>query len=175
MKSFEEIQKEYTAQEIAESLVFPDDRSAEEREKALSELRKFRKKIADEQTKESKTISKLLQLKYTIEDYLNANSFNKDFYFGYFLQEYIQRLGKKNKEFAVEIDIDPTELSQVINKHRKPSEKHILRLEIHSNKNFPAIMWLKLLEKERIYELLNNKSLIDSERKYVKQKLEFSF
>lgn len=175
MKSFKEIEKEYTPEEIAESLVFPGTKNPKKREAMLSELRKFRKEVADAQTGKSKTISQLLQLKFLMEDYLNNDTFNKAFCFGYFLQEYIQRLGKKNKEFAEEIGIDPTELSQVINKRRKPTEKLVFRLEIHSNRNFPAIMWLKLLEKERMYELLNNREIIESEKKHVKQKLEFSF
>jgi len=66
-------------------------------------------------------------------------------------------------------------LSQVINKHRKPTDKLIYRLEIHSNRNFPALMWFKLLEKERAYELLHNKGMIESEKKHVKRKLGFSF
>ena len=174
MKSFKDIEKEYTPKEIAESLVFPGTKSPKERDATLSEFRKFRKKIADAQTGESKTISKLLQLKFLMEDYLNADTYNKNFYFGYFLKEYIQRLEKKNKEFAQGIDIDAAVLSQVINKHRKPTEKLILRLEIHSNRNFSAIMWFKLLEKERVYELLHNKNIIENEEKHVKQKLEFS-
>ncbi len=175
MKSFEESEKKYTPKEMAESLVFPDPKSAEEREEALAALRQLRKKVADGQTEKSKVISKLLQLRFFMEDYLSADTFNNQLYFGYFLREYIQRLEKKNKEFAAEIDIDPTELSQVINKRRKPTEKLLFRLEIHSNRNFPAIMWLKLMEKDRIYELVHNKGLVDSERKHFKQKLGFTF
>ena len=175
MKSFKDIEKEYTPREIAEGLVFPGTKDPKERKAVLSEFRKFREKVKSAQTEKDKTISQLLQLKFLIEDYLNTDTFNEDFYFGYFLKEYIHRLEKKNKEFAEEIDIDPTELSQVINKHRKPTEKLVFRLEIHSNKNFPATMWFRLLEKERIYELLHDKNIINSEKKYVKQKLEFSF
>lgn len=175
MKSYKEIEKKYTPEEIAESIVFPGTKDTKEREAVLSEFRDFRKSMSDKQSEKSKTISLLLQLKFLIEDYVEANSFNKNFYFGYFLKEYITRLEKKNKEFAAEIDIDPTELSQVINKHRKPTDKLIYRLEIHSNKNFPALMWFKLLEKERAYELLHNKGMIENEKKHVKRKLEFSF
>ncbi|AYD49101.1 hypothetical protein [Arachidicoccus soli] len=175
MKSLKDIEKKYTPEEMAEGLVFPGTQNPKERETALAEFRKFRKKIASVQSEKSKTISQLLQLKFLMEDYLNADTFNEDFHFGYFLKEYIRRLEKKNKEFAHEIDIDPTELSQVINKHRKPAEKLVFRLEIHSNKNFPAIMWFRLLEKERMYEVLHDRDLINSERKYVTQKLEFSF
>lgn len=175
MKSYKEIEKKYTPEEIAESIVFPGTKNIKEREAILSEFRDLRKKITDKQSEKSKTISLLLQLKFLIEDYLEASSFNKNYYFGYFLKEYIARLEKKNKEFAAEIDVDPTELSQVINKHRKPTDKLIYRLEIHSNKNFPALMWFKLLEKERAYELLHNRGMIENEKKHVKRKLEFSF
>lgn len=175
MKSYKEIERKYTPQEIAESIVFTGTKNTKEREAVLSEFRDFRKGISDKQSEKSKTISLLLQLKFLIEDYLNTESFNKNYYFGYFLKEYIARLEKKNKEFAAEIDVDPTELSQVINKHRKPTDKLIFRLEIHSNKNFPALMWFKLLEKERAYEILHNKGIIESEKKHVKRKLRFSF
>lgn len=174
MKSYKEIEKKYTPEEIAESIVFPGTKDTEEREVVLSEFRDFRKSLSDKQGEKNKMISLLLQLKFLIEDYLESKSFNKNYYFGYFLKEYIARLEKKNKEFAAEIDVDPTELSQVINKHRKPTDKLIYRLEIHSNKNFPALMWFKLLEKERAFELLHNKGMIESERKHVKRKLEFS-
>lgn len=175
MKSYKEIEKQYTPEEIATSLVFPGTKDPKEREAQLAEFRKFRKKIADKQTEKSKLISQLLQLKFLIEDYLKTDTFNKNYYFGYFLKEYITRLEKKNNQFADEINVNPTELSQVINKHRKPTEKLIFRLEIHSNRNFPALMWFRLLEKDRAYELKHNKDIIESEQKNVTGKLAFSF
>jgi|SRR6267142_557442 len=175
MKSFKEIEKEYSPEEIAESIVFPGTKDPKGREAELSEFRKFRKKIADKQSEKSKLISQLLQLRFLIEDYLKTETFNKNYYFGFFLKEYIIRLEKKNNQFAEEINVNPTELSQIINKHRKPTEKLIFRLEIHSNRNFPALMWFKLLEKERAYELKHNKEIIDSEKKHVKPGLAFSF
>lgn len=174
MKSHKEINKRYTPEEIAESIAFPVTENEIEKKAIPSELTDFRRSTVDKQTEESKIISLLLQLKFLIEDYLQGDSFNKNYDFGYFLREYIARLGKKNKEFAAEIAVDPTELSQVINRHRKPTDKLILRLEIHSNSNFPALMWFKLLEKERVYELLHNNEMIESEKKYVNKKLEFS-
>jgi len=174
MKSHKEIEKKYTPEEISESIVFSGAKDKKERKAMLSEFRDFRKKTSKAQTEESKIIALLLQLKFLIEDYLDTNSYNKNYYFGFFLKEYITRLEKKNKDFAEEIDVDPTELSQIINKHRKPTEKLIFRLEIHSNRNFPAIMWFKLLEKDRAYELLHNREIIDKEKKHVKQKIDFS-
>ncbi len=174
MKPYAEIAKKHSPKEIAEALVFPSSTDKKQREDLLSDFRAIRKQLAGKQTAETKRISQLLQLKFIIEDYLQADYFNKDYFFGFFLKEYINRLHKKNKEFAEEINVNPTELSQVINKRRKPTEKLIYRLEIHSNRNFPAVVWFAVMEKERAYELSQDSSIIDSEKKHVKQKLEFS-
>jgi len=174
MKSSKNIEKEYTPEEIAESFVFPGPKGPKERESLLEAFRQHRKKVSDKQSDRTKLISQLLQLKFLIEDYTKSEKFNKDYSFGFFLKEYITRLEKKNNQFAGEINIDPAELSQVINKRRQPTEKLIFRLEIHSNRNFPALMWFKILEKDRAYELKHHREIIDSERKNVKQKLEFS-
>lgn len=174
MKTYKEIAKKHTSAEIAESLVFPSTMSAKERKAALAEFGQFRKQAADKLTQKEKTISLLLQLKFLIEDYVASDSFDESRHFGHFLKEYISRLEKKNKEFAAEIDVDPTELSQVINQHRKPTDKLIYRLDIHSNKNFPAILWFRILEKERVYELTQNPEIIDKEKKHVKMRLKFS-
>ena len=82
---------------------------------------------------------------------------------------------KANKLFAKDIDIDETELSQILNSHRHPSEKTIIRLEIHSNKTIPALSWYKLLEKEKEYELENDMEIREKEVKHVKNKLTLKF
>lgn len=175
MKSLKDIEKEYTPEEMTESFVFPGPKDPKQREALLDAFRTHRKKVSAKHSEKTRLISQLLQLKFLIEDYINSDTFNKNYYFGYFLKEYIIRLDKKNNQFAAEIDVKPTELSQVINKRRKPTEKLIFRLEIHSNKNFPALMWFRVLEKERAHELKHNRDIIDSEKKHVKEKLSFSF
>ena len=174
MKSLRKIEKEYTPEEIAESFVFPGSKDVTEREALLEAFRQHRKKVSNKHSDKTKLISQLLQLKFLIEDYLKSEKLTKEYSFGYFLKEYISRQEKKNNQFADEINVDPAELSQVINKHRRPTEKLIFRLEIHSNRNFPALMWFKLLEKDRAYELKHHKDIIDNEKKNVKQKLGFS-
>ena len=174
MKTLKNIEEDYTPEEIAESFVFPGRKAAKERKELLEALREHKKKLSAKQSDKTKLISQLLQLKFLIEDYIKSDKLSKDYTFGYFLKQYISRLEKKNNQFASEISVDPAELSQVINKRRKPTEKLIFRLEIHSNRNFPALMWFSLLEKDRAYELKHHKEIIDSEKKNVKQKLEFS-
>lgn len=174
MKLYKEIEKKYKAEEIAESFVFPNELNKVQQEQVLDHYREWRKKNELKRTIEDKRITQLLRLKYLMEDYIKENDFKKNHDFSYFLKEYICILELKNKEFANEIDMDPTELSQIINKHRPPNERFIIRLEIHSNKNFPAIIWFKLIEKERTFELLNNTQLRISESKHVKPRLDFT-
>lgn len=175
MKSYKEIEKKHSPEEMAEALVFPHTESKSEKEAFMFEFRVFRKALSEKQTEKNKRISRLLQLKYSIEDYISSPDFIKDHFFGFFLKEYISRLEMKNKKFAAVIDVDPTELSQIINKHRNPTDKIIYRLDIHSNRNFPAVMWFRILEKDREALLLHNTELIEKEKRHVKRKLDFSF
>ena len=174
MKTYKQVLKKHTLEEIAGSLVFPSPKSKKAREEMLAQISQFRKQSSSKQTQKDKTISLLLQLKFLIEDYIASASSGEGYHFGHFLKEYIERLEKKNKEFAEEIGVNPTELSQVINRHRKPTEKLIYRLDIHSNKNFPATLWFRILEKERVYELTHHPEIIKKEEKHVKVRLKFS-
>ncbi|HMJ46675.1 MAG TPA: hypothetical protein VK498_05065 [Ferruginibacter sp.] len=175
MKSYKELVTKYSASELAESYVFPNDLNKDQREEALETFREFRKKDSSKRTKESKLLLQLLQLRFWMEDYIQETEFKKNYDFSFFLKEYISRQEKKNKEFASEIDVDPSELSQIINKHRPPNEKFIIRLELHSNNNFPAISWFKLIEKEKTFQLMNDNQLRNSESKHVKSRLNFTF
>ena len=159
MKLYKEIEKKHKPEEIAESYIFPNDLDLSQRAQSLEIFQNWRKYNESNKSIKSKLITKLLQLKFVMEDYVKQNEYKKDFDFSYFLVEYIDRLEIKKKEFAQEIDVDPTELSQIINRHRSPNERFIIRLEIHSNKNFPPIIWLKLIEKERTFHLQNDAKL----------------
>jgi transcriptional regulator with XRE-family HTH domain len=175
MKSYKEIEKKYKPEEIAESYIFPNDLDSLQRAQSLEIFQNWRKNKESNRSTKSKLITKLLQLKFVMEDYIMQNEYKEGFDFSYFLVQYISRLEIKKKEFAQEIDVDPTELSQIINKHRSPNEKFIIRLEIHSNKNFPAIIWFKVIEKERTFHLQNDTKLRQSESKHVRSKVDFTF
>jgi hypothetical protein len=123
--------KKYTSKELAESFVFRTKLMASEQQAADEQLREMRAKIRKQATVSQLLLSRLLQLKYQMEDYSKNDTYNINYSFGYFLREYLKSLNKKNKDFAHDIDIEETELSQLLNQHRKPSEKIIIRLEIH--------------------------------------------
>lgn len=174
MEQLRELQKNYSNAEIAESYIFPNDLTNEERKKAKKQFRDFRDKSDLQQSKEEKLIVDLLQFKFMMEDYINSGKYNEEMKLGYFLREYIHKLDLKQKDFAEDIGIKPVELSHYLSGRRKPNEELMIRLEIHSNKNIPAIYWYKILEKENEYEIIYDTQLRLKEQKKVKNQLTFA-
>lgn len=162
-----------TRRELAEAHIYPTGNKLANagQEQAFWEERKRR---ANDRTAEEQLLSDILRLKFRIEDHLNSDSYDDSVHFGHFLRNYIELLGKKDKEFAAEIDIKPTELSQLINDHRDPNNELLVRLEIHSNNNIPAITWYRLLEKRKEHYLMSDKGIRKEASKHVKRKLSLS-
>jgi plasmid maintenance system antidote protein VapI len=165
------LKEKYTSKELSDAFVFRTKLSAKEKKESDAYLHEVRKKERGKMTAGQLLLSRLLQLKYQMEDYLTQDTYDMTHSFGFYLREYVNSLNKKNKEFARDIDIEETELSQILNNHRKPSEKIIIRLEIHSGKTIPAITWYRLLEKEREHEILTNTIIRKNEGKHVKNRL----
>ena len=80
---------------------------------------------------------------------------------------YVELLNKKRKEFAEEISIDETLLSQLINNHRQPPDYIAIRLELHSDNIIPATHWIRLVDKQRLHEITTDKELRKKEKKFV--------
>lgn len=161
----------YTSEELAEAAVFPVTFTAKQQKIAISQLNTARKEVQSETQDGDRLMTDLLQLRFQLEDYLSSGLFNPKLRFSYFLKEYVRLLDKKRKVFAWEINIDETELSQLINNHRLPGENIIIRLEIHSNNAIPAIAWYKLLEREKEHYISTDKTIRKRERKNVSNKL----
>jgi transcriptional regulator with XRE-family HTH domain len=164
----------YTATELADSFVFRTKLTDKEKKESDMQLKEMRAKVQQGITPKQQLLSRIMQLKYQIEDYSNNAPYDINRSFGFFLREYLKSLNKKNKDFASDLDINETELSQILNKHRTPSEKLIIRLEIHSNKAIPAITWFRLLEKEREHQILTDNVIRKNESKHVKNRLQLS-
>ena len=174
MKSQGDNFKKYTDEELAESFIFPIDQTVEDKKATSIAIKKLREVSDKNKTVESKMIYQLLQLKYKIEDYIKKATYDEQMSFGFFLKEYVNLVNRKQKEFSEEIDIKPTELSQIINRHRKPPYGFVIRLEIHSNRTISAINWNRLIEKENEFELINDKNIWNKELKHVKSRIQIS-
>jgi len=161
------LNQKYTDKEMADSFVFRTCLSSDEKIQSDADLKEFRAKLQGKTSSTQILLSRLFQLKYQIEDYLKKPTYDTERSFAYFLKIYLETLGKKHKEFANDISIKETELSQILNKHRNPSEKIFIRLEIHSNKIIPAITWFKLVEKQKEFEIMTDNGMRVRERSHV--------
>ncbi|MBV8254438.1 MAG: hypothetical protein JO154_17695 [Chitinophaga sp.] len=161
--------KKISLDEMADAHILSEKISEKERAEILKEFGEEKKKSLSNLSNEQRILAAILQLRFQIEDYLKKKTYNKEATFSFFLKEYISRLQLKNKDFAEQIGMEPSELSHLLNNHRKPNDKILIRLELHSNKNIDAILWYKVLERDKEYELLTNCSLREEEKQYVKQ------
>ena len=168
-KMYNKLRKKYTDEEIADAYLFPPPkRSKKEQEKLDKEFGEHLAKVRANRTPEEKLSIKMFQLKLQMHDYVKANIHDEGKRFSYFLTKYIEMLEKKNKDFAKDISITAVELSQLLNNHRNPNIKILIRLELHSNNGIPAYLWFKVLEKEKEHEITNSKELRKQEMKYVR-------
>lgn len=165
------VSQKHTAEELADAIVFPVTLTPAQKKEAAEKLAAARKKGQEEITENDKLSLRLFQLKFQLEDYIQNKEFNSDLTFGHFLKQYVDLLQVKRKDFADDISIDESLLSQFINMHRMPPEYIAVRLEIHSNNAIPATYWFKLVEKQKEHELKTNKELRRKENKNVHRKL----
>lgn len=165
--SYKKLFKELTPEELVDAFVFPVKLTAKQKKEAAAQLAAARKRTRAEMSDEAKFGLRVFHIKFRIEDYLAQDTFNPELTFGSFLKKYVELLEKKRKEFAEEISIDETLLSQLINGHRLPPDYVAIRLEIHSNNIIPAAYWIQLVEKQRLHEITTDKELRKKEMKYV--------
>lgn len=172
---YKKMKEKLDSNEIAKSYVFRPSLSKKKKEKADKELAISREKRKAQITETQKIYANLLQLRFLIEDYIKSESYDENLSFAYFLRRYIKLKYKVNKDFAKDIRLDETELSSILNKRRTPSDKTIIRLELHSNNTISAISWFKVLEKEKEHQFYTDKNIRIEEEKNVKNKLVFDF
>jgi plasmid maintenance system antidote protein VapI len=165
--NYKKLLKKYGPEELANGFVFPVKLTAKQKKEAAEQLAAARKKSRESMTEETKMSLRLYHLKFQIEDYLESKEFNPELTFGSFLKRYVELLDKKRKEFAEEISIDETMLSQLINNHRMPPDYIAIRLELHSDTIIPASYWIRLVDKQRLHEIATDKELRKKEMKYV--------
>jgi hypothetical protein len=166
--SYKKLLEEFTPDELAESFIFPVKLSAKQKKLGDQQLTEALKKAREKMTKEEELAGNLMGLKFRMEDYFKSNQTRGEYSFGYFLKLYIDLLERKRREFAAEISIDETLLSQLINQHRMPPDYIPIRLELHSNNSILAEYWLKIIEKDRQKEMLSKKAaMMKTQRKFV--------
>ena len=153
---YKQLRTQYTDEEIADSMMIPADLTPDELEEANKELRAFRFKLLAEMTEEQRVYSDLLRFRYQMENYINKMDYDSTMDFGTQLEEYIRILNKTKKKVAEELGVHYTKLSRVINNREAPNIELIYRLEEHSARLVPALVWWKLLVKKQEFQLLSD-------------------
>jgi hypothetical protein len=148
--------KNYTDKELAEAYIFPSELNEVEKKAADAELKKLRFEQLYRMTDTQKRAADLLRLRFQIEEYLKNGAFDKAYSFAAFLQEYIKIIGKKQIEFAFEINLHPTKLSSILTNKTDPNIALTYRLEKHSNDTIPALIWWRLWIKKIENDILND-------------------
>ena len=170
--TYNQLLKKYGAKELAESFMIPQKLSKAQMYEADKQLNAAMIKARKKFPRKENLYLFLVRLKYKMQDYCLGKTKTEPLAsFGKFLAEYIKVVGKKNKDFAADINLTEVEMSQLLNKHRDPSEKILIRLELHSGNRIPALLWYKVVKKEREYELQNNIALRKRESKFVKNRV----
>jgi hypothetical protein len=127
--------------------------------KALMEARLDRMKNL---SKDQIIRAKLLQLKLKMEEYIQKPVYKDHNFFTEFLTSYIDTVYSKRNNFAIDIDITPVRLSQVLNSHREPKDEFMLRLMIHSEKTYQNICqfhkktWYQVYYHEKICDTMSS-------------------
>ena len=113
-KIYQKLRKKYSDEEIADSMLIPQDLSKEEMEKANEELRAFRFKLLREQTEEQRIFSDLMRFKFLLEDYVKNENYTEEKSFGKQIEEYLRILNRTKKRLSEDLGIHYTRLSRII-------------------------------------------------------------
>ena len=165
---YQELRKQYTDEEIADSMLIPADLTEEERKKADEELREFRFKLLRERTEEQRIFSDLMRFRFQLENYIKEEDYGEDRSFGKQLEEYLRILKRTKRDLAEELDIHYTRLSRIINGREEPNTELTYRLEQHSGKLISAIIWWRLIIKKQEYEIRQDNETREKEASKVK-------
>ena len=154
--------------EIKDAHILPSELTKQQQNDADKEFSVFRLNRLKRMTEEERIYSRILQIKYMMEEYFKSNTYDSKYSFSHFLREYIHSINRKDNEFSKEISLHVTQLSRILNNKEEPNKKLLVRLEIHSNNWIPALYWYRVLEKQKESEIINDKSIRLSEKKNVR-------
>jgi len=148
-KLYNELRKDYSDEEIADSMLIPQDLTEEEKIKADDDLKAFRFKLLEEQTEKQRILSDIMRFRVQLENYVKNQEFREERSFGKSLEEYVRILNQTKKRLSEDLDIHYTRLSRIINDREGPNVELTYRLEKHSGNLISALLWWKLFSKKQ--------------------------
>jgi hypothetical protein len=146
----------HTNEALVEAYIFPVALAPVERQTVDAEIRTLRLQRLRTMSDGQKLQSDLLRFKFQIEDALQQDVYLETSNFASFLELYLKILGKKQVEFAHEISLHPTKLSQLLKNKARPNLMLVYRLEKHSGGLISALLWWKLVAQKTEADILND-------------------
>jgi plasmid maintenance system antidote protein VapI len=165
---YQELRKEYTDEELADSYIFSVDLPVAEKQAVQEEFVRLRMEHRKNRTPQEKMKSDLFVLKLRMKSYFEKNSYDKEFKFSVQLRNYIQIINRSHIEVAKNLGIHKTKLSRLVNGRDRPNIELMYRLEAHSSQEIPASYWWKLYARELEYTILTD----DNKRRVEASKVE---
>ena len=162
-------QKKYTNKELSQTHVLPHGLTEKQKEEADKQIWEIRKKSLEKLDSDKILLSQMMRLKFKMSRYIASNNYDEIYTFSYFLKEYVSSLNMTKHAFSKEISLHNSQLSRLLHNKEEPNKNILIRLEIHSNKSIPAIIWFKILEKQKEVELINDTKLRETEKAFVKR------
>ena len=157
-----------TPEELVDGFVLPVVLRDSEREEANRQLAEVRRQRVSARTIDQVHHAQLLQFQFDLEDYLHQKDFDSEKTFSHFLVRYVALHEGSKQEFATELGIHKSLLSQLLSGTRNPTLAFLVRLEIHSRQMIPAVNWFRLLTKQQEYLLREDEALRIREKPHVK-------
>ena len=133
----------------------------------LSDAKSFAKKIAANRSPEQKLQNELLNIQYTMEEFIAGNipeEKNKQYSLEHFLERYLTTLRLTFKKFAASIDTTDGNLKKYLSGERKFNTD--LAMKFGAFFHTPPELWLKVYIKNELLLLSKQKKLISRYKKY---------
>lgn len=165
--------EEMTPEELVKYYVFPHGLSEEEKKEAEREMRDIRMRLLHEMTETQRLYGDLIRFRLEVEQYIQEGQYTPEHSFGSYLKEYIRLIKKQQKSFADDIRLHPTKLSRILNDREDPNIPLMYRLEKHSGRKIPALLWWKILMKKIEHEIDEDIALREEEEAKVDNELQF--
>ncbi len=148
---YQELRKQYSDEEIVDSMLIPADLTEEKKAVLGEEMKEIRLQKLRETTEEQQIVADVMRLRFQIENYLKKEPFSSEKTFGQYLKEYMRITEKTRREIAEDLSVHYTKLSRIINDKEEPNIELSYRLEKHSGTLISAEKWWKLIIKKQEY------------------------
>lgn len=167
-KIYKKLRKEYSDEEIVDSMLIPQDLTEKEKKELSAEMKEIRMQKLRETTEEDRILADVMRLRFQIENYLKKENFSFEQTFGKYLKEYIRVIKKTRKAIAEDLSVHYTKLSRIINDKEEPNIELTYRLEKHSGALIKANLWWKLMIKKQDFIISRDEETRKKEQSKVK-------